>query len=111
MAQAALLTAILNTDGEGSDDFIAFARQKALPIGLVQPNDDEKAAIKEAQENQQPDPTQALIEAQTAELAASAEEKGARVIDLQASAQKKAAETAKIAAELSLTERGLGTLG
>ena len=111
MAQAALYTAILNTDGEGSDDFIQFVRQKALPIGLVKPNEDEKAAMEEASQNAQPDPTQALIEAQTADLAASAEERAAKVVDIQASAQKKAAETAKIAQELDLTARGLGTLG
>lgn len=111
LGQAALLTAVLNTDGEGSDDFIKWARNKALGLGLVEPNEDEKAALDEAQASQQPDPAAELVKAQAAELAASAEEKGARVIDLQASAQKKQAETAKIAAELSLTERGLGTLG
>lgn len=95
MAQAALTTAVLNTDGEGSDGFIKWARQKGLALGLVEPNDEEKAAMEAAAQNQQPDPAQQLIEAQTAELAASAEEKSARVIDLQASARKKEAETAE----------------
>ena len=111
LAQNAILTAIMNTDGEGSDDFIAYVRQRALSTGLVKPNEDEKAAMEAAEENQQPDPTAGLIEAQTAALAGEAEERAAKVIDIQASAQKKQAETAKIAQEISLTDRGLNTLG
>lgn len=95
MAQAALLTAVLNTDGEGSDGFIKYARQKGLGLGLVEPNEDEKAAMEEAAQNAQPDPAQQLVEAQTADLAASAREREARVVDLQAAADKKRAETAE----------------
>jgi hypothetical protein len=111
MAQAALLTAVLNTDGEGSDDFIKWARQRALGLGLVEPNDDEKQAMAEAEQNAQPDPSAALIEAQTADLAASAEERAAKVVDIQAAAEKKQAETAKIITEIGLTQRGMGTMG
>jgi hypothetical protein len=111
LAQNAILTAIMNTDGEGSDDFIAYVRQRALATGLVKPNQDEQAAMEAAAENEQPDPTQALIEAQTAALAGEAEERAAKVIDIQASAAKKQAETAKIAQEIGLTQRGLSTLG
>lgn len=95
LAGAALLTAVMNTDGEGSDDFIAYARRKALEIGLVEPNEDELAAMQQAQEGQAPDPTQQLIEAQTAELQAQAQERTAKVEDTLASAEKKRAETAE----------------
>lgn len=111
LAQASLLTAVMNTDGEGSDDFIAWARQRALSIGLVKPNDDEKAAMAAAEKEQQPDPTQALIEAQTASLAAEVGEREAKTRDLLASADKKRAETVEIMNEISLTERGLRMAG
>jgi hypothetical protein len=111
LAQAALLTAVMNTDGEGSEDFIAFARQRSIGLGLVKPNDDEQAAIEAAAEEQQPDPTQGLLEAQAAALASEAQERAAKVVDIQASAAKKQAETAQIAQEMSLTERGMRTLG
>ena len=111
LAQASLLTAVLNTDGEGSDDFIAWARQRALGIGLVKPNDDEKAAMAAAEEEQQPDPTQALIEAQSAALMGEAGVSEARKEDLLASADKKRAETVEIMSEMSLTERGLRIAG
>lgn len=107
MAKAALLTAILNTDGEGSDDFIAWARQQALGIGLVKPNDDEAEAMAAAAEGQGPDPAQVLVEAQAAELAASAQEKQARVVDLQASADKKRAETAETMVKTVLMRSGI----
>lgn len=107
MAKAALLTAILNTDGEGSDDFIAWARQQALGIGLVKPNDDEAEAMEQAAEGQGPDPAQVLVEAQAAELAASAQEKQARVVDLQASADKKRAETAETMVKTVLMRSGI----
>lgn len=95
LAQASLLTAVMNTDGEGSNDFIAWARKKALGLGLTQPNEDEKAAMDEAEQNQEPDPTQQLIEAQTAELNAQAQERSAKIDDITASAEKKRAETAE----------------
>lgn len=94
LAQASLLTAVMNTDGEGSDDFIAWARQKALALGLVKPNEDEKAAMEAAAANEQPDPTAELIAAQTNELNAQAQERAAKVEDTLASADKKRAETA-----------------
>ena len=73
LAQASLLTAVTNMDGEGMDDFKAFARRKGLDIGLFKPNEDEQREMQEQMEGQQPDPTQELIAAQSQELMASAE--------------------------------------
>ncbi len=73
LAQAALMTAVTNMDGEGMDDFKAFARRKGLDIGLFKPNEDEQREMQEQMEGQQPDPTQELIAAQSQELMASAE--------------------------------------
>lgn len=108
MAKAALLTAILNTDGEGSDDFIEWARQQALGLGLVKPNDDEREAMEAAAENAQPDPAQVLVEAQAAELASQAKSNEALAVDRMASAEKKRAETDLTIVETVLKRSGLG---
>jgi len=81
LAQACLLTAILNTDGEGSDDLFAWARQRALQIGLVQPNEEEKEAARLAAEQQgeTPDPMAELAMSQTELLKADAAKKLAEV--------------------------------
>ncbi|CAB4140384.1 Phage P22-like portal protein [uncultured Caudovirales phage] len=61
-AQAAILTAISNTDGEGITELKDFARRKGLNLGLFQPNEDEAQMLSEA--SQQPDPNAALADAQ-----------------------------------------------
>jgi hypothetical protein len=76
LAQAALLTAVANMDGEGMDDFKAFARRSGVSIGLHKPNEDEQRQMAEEAEQQQPDATQAVLMAQAEELAASAALKG-----------------------------------
>ena len=105
-AQAALLTAVLNTEGEGSDDFNKWARKRALNLGLVEPNEDELKAMAEAQENEEPDPTQELITAQSEALRAEAQEKVANISDKMASAEKKAAETREIEVDTAIKLRG-----
>jgi hypothetical protein len=53
-AQAALLVAVENMDGEGVGNFQKFAHKKALAIGLEQPTPEEQQAAQG--EQQQPDP-------------------------------------------------------
>jgi hypothetical protein len=72
-AQAALITGVLNMDGEGVADFQKFMRKKALAIGLVEPTDEEAQAMQEAAQGQQPDATQQALQAQAMALAAEAE--------------------------------------
>jgi hypothetical protein len=54
-------------------DLQKFARKKGVAMGLIEPNEEEKAEMQQAQ--QQPDPTQALVAAEAAE-GASAELEG-----------------------------------
>jgi hypothetical protein len=70
LAQASLLTAATNMDGDGIKELQEFARRKGLNIGLFTPNEDEAKALAEAA--QAPDPNVALAEAQTANLQAGA---------------------------------------
>ncbi len=75
-AQAAIITAALNTDGEGTQDFTKWLRNKALGMGLVEPNEEEAKAAAEAQQTPvAPDPTATALEAQARELDASAGKK------------------------------------
>lgn len=72
MAQACIITAMMNTDGEGIDDLHAFARQRGIAIGLVQPNEEEQALMAQQQEQQGPDPASLLAEGQAKALEAQA---------------------------------------
>jgi hypothetical protein len=68
LAQAAILTAVLNQDGEGIDEFHAWARKRALSLGLVEPNEEEQQAMAEAAENAEPDPMAKVAEAEAYRL-------------------------------------------
>lgn len=96
-AQAALITAAMNTDGEGIEDLQAFARKRGINIGLVEPNEEEQAEIAQQQEAQGPDPAQMLAEGQTNALNAQASKD-------QADAQKKAVEAELTQAKVGLTK-------
>lgn len=79
-AQAAIITAVMNQDGEGIGDFQNWMRKKALAMGLVEPNDDEKKAMEQAaQQTPPPDPTADLVAAQAEDLRASAAKKTAEI--------------------------------
>ena len=91
MAQAAMLTAVLNMDGEGLTDFGKYARKKALAIQLVEPNEEEQKAMEQAsQQPPAPDPMADLATAQAQ--------------DFMASAAKKIAETQKVGVDAKLSE-------
>lgn len=64
IANAALITAVLNFDGDGMDDFKAYARKAALQMGLVKPTDQEAQEMQQAGQQQQPDPAQVVLLAQ-----------------------------------------------
>lgn len=70
LAQASIITAIMNSDGEGIEDLQAYARKRGLQIGLVEPNEEEQAQMQE--QAQQPDPATVLAEAQGKALEAQA---------------------------------------
>ena len=78
MAQAALITAIINQDGEGLDDFQKYVRAKGIEMQLITPNEDEQAKLEQQAENAAPDPTSEALIAQAKELMASAELKTAQ---------------------------------
>lgn len=104
LAQAAILTAIQNQDGEGMDSLKSFARKKAVSMGLEKPNEEEQAAMEE--QAQAPDPNAALAEAQgqallaqAAKDAAQAEESESKIALNEARAMKEIATAAKARGE------------
>jgi len=85
MARAAIVTAVMNTDGEGTDGFMQWMRKnKALPMGLVEPNEEEQAAMEQAAGEQSPDPMAELANAQAEQFKADAAKKVAEVQETQA---------------------------
>lgn len=68
LGQAALITAVSNMDGEGMTDLQKYARRKGIALGLIEPSDEEKAALDEAAQNQGPDPAAAVANAQAEAL-------------------------------------------
>jgi hypothetical protein len=66
LAQASILTAVMNQDGEGSASIQKYARKKLVVMGIEEPNEAEKAEMEQAQ--QQPDPTQQLAAAKRPHL-------------------------------------------
>lgn len=103
MAQACIITAMMNADGEGIDDLHAFARKRGISIGLVEPNEEEAAQL--AQQQQQPDPATILAEGQAEALSAQAERD-------RASAGKYVADTALSKAKTieTLTDAGVKSM-
>jgi len=73
-AQAALITAGSNMDGEGLDDFTRWLRKRGIKMDLFEKNEDEKAEEQAQQEaaQQQPDPQLEALKAQVAALMAKA---------------------------------------
>jgi hypothetical protein len=72
LANICVLTAVMNQDGEGTTDVQAWARKQLVGEGVVEPTDDEKAQMDQAQQNAQPDPMAAVAAAQAKALEAKA---------------------------------------
>ena len=96
LAQVSLLTAVMNQDGEGSQDMQAYARKRLVSMGVVAPNEDEQKQMDDADQQQQPDPTAMALQAQARELDASAQLKIAQ-------ADKAVADTGKSEADTALS--------
>jgi hypothetical protein len=80
----------MNQDGEGVGSVQKYARKRLVMMGVEEPNEEEKAQMEQAQ--QQPDPTQQIAAAKTADLAASAQLKDAKAGEAKASTVLKVAQ-------------------
>jgi hypothetical protein len=80
LAQVAVLTAVMNQDGEGMGDMRAYVRKRLVGMGVIEPNEDEQAQLAEAAQNQQPDPQSQYLSAKAQEAIASAGQKKADTV-------------------------------
>ena len=97
--QALTLAAIANIEGEGLQDLRDWARASAVRDGVVKPTEEELQKMAEEQASQQPDPQAQLAGALTQQALADAEKKRADTVNALASADLKAAQAQKVAAE------------
>lgn len=92
LAQAALITAIANQDGEGMTELQKYARNKGIKLGLIEPTEEEAAAMQQAAQAAGPDPNAELADAQKNALNAGAEKDAALAGKAKADEQKTLAE-------------------
>ena len=115
LAQAALLTATLNQDGEGIDDFHTWVRKRALTMGLVTPNEDEQKAMEEAASQTQADPMQDVAKAEAVRLMSEAQKNQAETAETMADIEETKADTelkrAKTIETLAKVEQAQPTRG
>lgn len=81
-ANAALGVAVINMEGEGTDQFREFVRKQGVQEGWAEPTDEERKELQAQQENAQPDPNTVI--AQAAMVTAQADLKNAETKALEA---------------------------
>jgi hypothetical protein len=95
LAQAYILTAAMNTEGEGMTSMQAFARNKAIGIGLEKPTPEEQQQIAQAQQSQGqqgPDPASQALMAQASKDGSIVELNKAKSLEILATAHLKNAQ-------------------
>lgn len=109
LGQAALLTAMMNMDGEGMQDLQKFARNKALGIGLAQPTAEEKQQLEQAAQQQgQPSATDQLALAQVGEISSKAQLNQAKAVQTFADANLKTAQAEAVGGPEAVPETPTG---
>jgi hypothetical protein len=95
LAQASLLTATMNMDGEGQDELQTWARNKLIALGVVKPTPEEAQQIAQAQAaqgQQPPSPADQALMATAAQAQSQAELNKASSVDKLAAAHLKGAQ-------------------
>lgn len=92
--------AIMNMEGEGLADVRKFFRKKMVQAGVIEPTDEEAAAMQAAMENQQPDPNVVFLQAAAEEATAKAAGARAGVLKTVADAELARAKTVETLASI-----------
>lgn len=105
LANAFMVTAFLNMDGEGMNDLQAWLRKQALQSGLVQPTDEEKKEMAEAaqQNPPQPSPEDQKAQAETEVLSAQVQKEQSLAVKAQADTELSKAQAVKALADAHQT--------
>ncbi|NBW08259.1 MAG: hypothetical protein EBR82_09550, partial [Caulobacteraceae bacterium] len=96
---------MMNLEGEGMDDVRAWARNKLVRMGVVNPTEQEQQELAAEQANQQPDPNAQYLQAAAEKQMSDVELNRAKVVNTNADSDLKQAqavkEMAKAGAEIS----------
>lgn len=93
--------ALMNMDGEGLGDVQAYFRRRLVSQGVIEPNEEEKAAMQAAQEQgQQPTPQEQWMQSEAEKNQASAAKQRAETAETVADTEKTRAETQQIQMEM-----------
>lgn len=105
--QAGLLTStiMMNMEGEGIGDLRKYNRKKLVAAGLIEPNEDEKEELAQAQANQQPDANSMYLMAEAENAQAKAMLSKVNAAKAIAEAKKIEVETAKLVADMNSQEQ------
>lgn len=99
LGRIALLTAVMNQDGEGMQDMQKYARNQLITLGVVQPTPEEKQQLEQAaqaQGQQQPSPAEQALGAQAAKDQSVAQLNQAKGVQTLADAHLKGAQAAAL---------------
>ncbi|WP_343518102.1 portal protein [Sphingomonas sp.] len=111
LANAALLTAVMNQDGEGQADMQDWARQQLIGLGVVKPTPEEQRMIEQAaqeQQNQPPSAADQALQAQAMELVSKAKLNDANAVQKIADAMLKEAQAQAVGGPVSEPETPSG---
>lgn len=95
----------MNMEGEGLSDFREYYRKQLVSEGVLQPNDEERAAMEEAAQNAQPSPQDQYLMAEAGKSQAQAQESQAKTGLLVAQTEGEQADTIKTLAEADRISR------
>jgi hypothetical protein len=106
-ASILLSTILMNMDGEGLSEIREYFRKQLVQQGVIPPNEEEKAAMDEAAQNQQPNPQDQYLLAEAGKKMAETEESQSKTMLNVAKAEESAAETEKTRAETAQMGTGV----
>lgn len=111
LANAALLTAVMNQDGEGQSDMQEWARKQLIGLGVVKPTPEEQQQIEQAaaeQGNQPPSAADQALMAQAQELVSKAKLNDASAVQKIADALLKEAQAGAVGGPVSAPDTPSG---
>lgn len=97
---------LMNMEGEGLSEVREYYRKKLVTMGVVQPNDEERKAMEEAAENQQPNPNDVYLLSEAEKSQALARKAEADTIYTQARTEGEQADTMKTLVEIGAERAG-----
>lgn len=99
--QMLIMTIINNIEGEGVEEIRRYAHKQLVGMGVVEPTEEEREAMRQAEENQEPSAEDQYLEAEAAKARADTVLSAAKSENERADTEKKQAETDKIIKELN----------